>query len=639
MPAEDAPAPAPGAAPAGTPDAAPGAAPAAAAPGAAPVEVAAFGQRLRLAAPSAGFILTDSLWRLREIYEPALAAAAPLGAAGVAIDIGAGFGAFALPFARAFPGWTVWCFEPDPAAFAALAANIAGLGIANALALNLAVGAGAAGDDIAAIASALAGGDAPALARLAPPRSYRRPASLQGYLEAGTAEGEGMTGQSFPTLPAAALAALAPTLVKLVAPRSETAILEALAEVPVEVITGETWSPVAAGLAYRAAGWRQTWLPVAGVPALALRRAPDPGGRREGLDVVVPCHNARPWVEDCVAAILEGADEAVGVIVVDDGATDGSGEAVARRFADDRRVRVHRKENAGCASARNRGRMLSDATHIAFADADDLPGPGMFAGLLDLARYTGAEVVQAGFETLWAEADGGLRREPSYEATDWAFGNLAWTPFGGGEMAPVPAAVLLVGQPTIWRRVYRRDFLDARAIWFPEHIRAFDDQLFQHLTLYHAGSVPMARHLAYGYRQHPGQDIRQGDERAFYALEMFRLLARRALAEGWNGMGPIVRSYVNTLNWNWANLRPDLQAPFAAAAAELWAVLEGALGPAAFAGVAAGEVRATGFAPALRQVRTRLAGRAAGEALAFLDSCALHTPLVRAGIGRPPAPG
>ncbi|MCL4187866.1 MAG: FkbM family methyltransferase [Rhodobacteraceae bacterium] len=598
------------------------------------VEVAAFGQRLRVTVPSEGFMLADSLWRLREIHEPALAAAAPLGARGVAVDIGAGFGAFALTFARAFPGWTVWCFEPEPAAFAALVHNIAALGLTNLVAFELAVGAGEAATDVAAVAAALTGRDGAALARLCPLRPFRRPEALEGYLEAGTADAPGQTGRSYPTLPAAALAAIAPTLVKLVAPRAETDVLQALAEVPVEVITGETWSPVPARLAYRAAGWRQTWLPVAGVPALALRRAPDPAGRREGLDVVVPCFNARPWVGDCVAAILEGAEEELRVIVVDDGATDGSGEAVAERFSGDRRVTVHRKENAGCASARNRGRMLSDATHIAFVDADDLPGRGMFAELLDLARYTGAEVVQGTFETLWEEPGGGLRREPSYEATDWAFANLAWTAFGRGEMAPAPSEILLAGQPTIWRRVYRRDFLDSRNIWFPEHIRAFDDQIFQHLTLHHARSVPMARHLAYGYRQHPGQDIRQGDERAFYALEMFRLLARRALSEGWNGMSPLMRSFVNTVNWNWANLRADLQPDFAAAAAELWAVLEGALGQAAFAGVQAGEITAEGFAPALRRARTRLSGLAAGEALAFLDSCALHTPLVRAGIGR-----
>ena len=53
----------------------------------------------------------------------------------------------------------------------------------------------------------------------------------------------------------------------------------------------------------------------------------------------------------------------------------------------------------GCASARNYGRMMSDASHIAFVDADDLPDAGLFPGLLELARQTGldhAETFQAG---------------------------------------------------------------------------------------------------------------------------------------------------------------------------------------------------------------------------------------------------
>ena len=92
--------------------------------GLAPVRVRAFGQEVTCSAPVPNFLAEDSVWRLRHIYEPALAARI-LSAEGVALDIGAGFGCFAIPFAKAFPDWTVWCFEPNPDFHAALEKNIA----------------------------------------------------------------------------------------------------------------------------------------------------------------------------------------------------------------------------------------------------------------------------------------------------------------------------------------------------------------------------------------------------------------------------------------------------------------------------------------------------------------------------------
>lgn len=105
----------------------------------------AFGQDVALETTGDGFLEEDSRWRLREVYEPALAQWS-LPASGQAVDLGAGFGAFALTFAMAFPGWRVTCLEPDETAFAALQANIDRLGLAGRVtAERLAVAPGARG--------------------------------------------------------------------------------------------------------------------------------------------------------------------------------------------------------------------------------------------------------------------------------------------------------------------------------------------------------------------------------------------------------------------------------------------------------------------------------------------------------------
>jgi glycosyltransferase involved in cell wall biosynthesis len=60
------------------------------------------------------------------------------------------------------------------------------------------------------------------------------------------------------------------------------------------------------------------------------------------------------------------------IIVVDDGSTDGS-DAIVQEFGD--LVRYIRQNNAGVASARNRGIAESNGQYIAFLDHDDLCAP------------------------------------------------------------------------------------------------------------------------------------------------------------------------------------------------------------------------------------------------------------------------
>ncbi len=598
--------------------------------------VAAFGQRLDLPARVPRFLAEDSLWRLGAIHEPALAVRS-LPQTGVAVDIGAGFGAFALPFAQAFPGWTIWCFEPDPAFFAAFEENIAAAGCDNVIALNLAVGGGDGRAYTDRIATALAARDRATLAALCPRRGYRRSLTRHGFLQAGHRAGSPLApgNTSYPTIPAEALAVLGPNLLKLTAPGCEPGILEGLANAPLDHIIGEIWSHVPSRRVYDGPGARETWLPVAGAPARALRRAPAPHGRRHGLDIVVAMYNSRDWIVDCVESLIAADDPAIRVRVVDDGSTDGGGDLVAERFAANPRVILHRKPNGGCASARNYGRLMSDSTHIAFVDSDDLADPNLFPHLLELARHTGAEVVQGGFDLLEQDAQGLWHSRPGPESVD--------APAPPAD-APLATMVLMAGtdlmsrQPTIWRRVYRRDFLDNRDIWFPEHIRAFDDLLFQLLSLQHAGEVPTLEHLRLHYRQHPGQDIRQGDERGFYALEMFRLALKRGLQEGWPGFKPLLRSYVNTISRTHGGLRDDLRAPFLAAAAELWVLMQKALGPAAFGDFPDTIFATEGFGTQADRVRRQFDGLGDSPAFAWLDSAMMHADILRHMPARDDAP-
>jgi len=588
--------------------------------------VSAFGATLVLDVPGDRFLMADSEWRLENIYQPFLTTQM-LPATGVALDVGAGYGLFGLLFASAFPGWTVWCFEPHPDFFAVLQRNIADAGLTNVVAVNLAVGAADPhlADDAGA---ALKARDLDAVRGMLAERPYIQHLTKRGSIEALTSGDVpfDFEPRAFRTIPADALCALKPTLLKLIAPRLEQAVLDGLAKADLDQVVGEMWDHVSSSTMFNNPnGARQTYLPRAGGP-LKLRRTPQFSGREPGLDVVVSMYNTRDYIVECVEGIVANSSPDVRALVVDDGSTDGCGDVVREAFAGNPRVSLHHKLNGGCASARNYGRMMSRASHIAFVDADDVIDGQLFPELLELARYTGAEVVQGGFDYLHV-TDGEATYLPSYEGE--AFAELRRGKFGAGEYFTIPANHLMIGQPTIWRRVYRRDFLDNRKIFFPEHIRAFDDQIFQLLTLLHARNIPAVDHVKYHYRQHPGQDIKQGDERFFYSLGMFRMMLKRGLSEGWNDFGPLVKSFANTVNWIYDSLRPDLKPKFLKAAAELWVYMQKALGNWAFRAVPDDTVTAVDFPFHVHYYHQKLKDFGVAYYWAYFDSAGMHPAMVK----------
>jgi len=101
------------------------------------------------------------------------------------------------------------------------------------------------------------------------------------------------------------------------------------------------------------------------------------------VSVVIPVYNMRSYLPEAIESALAQTlpPDAVEIVVVDDGSTDGSGD-VAARYAP--RVRIVRQENRGLPAARNAGIHASRAPFLTFLDADDRLLPEKLAAELAL---------------------------------------------------------------------------------------------------------------------------------------------------------------------------------------------------------------------------------------------------------------
>lgn len=176
----------------------------------------------------------------------------------------------------------------------------------------------------------------------------------------------------------------------------------------------------------RAVGlWRRLRTRPAGERPLACRGAAPPGLRP---DLVIPCHNDAQRLARLLARARRLGCFAR-IIVVDD----GSDEPVAEAIPPARDLTILRHDTPrGGGLARNRGLEEVTASHVIFADADDLVLLPMCDLLADLAeagpfdicqfRYADSSVVQEGLwghpdwdERFWVDADhvvGTLRTLP-----------------------------------------------------------------------------------------------------------------------------------------------------------------------------------------------------------------------------------
>jgi glycosyltransferase involved in cell wall biosynthesis len=88
------------------------------------------------------------------------------------------------------------------------------------------------------------------------------------------------------------------------------------------------------------------------------------------LSVIIPAYNVEAYIRQAVESALRQSWDALEIIVVDDGSTDGTMEAL--HDIDDYRLHRVWQAHAGLAAARNSGIQAARGAYLGFLDGDDL---------------------------------------------------------------------------------------------------------------------------------------------------------------------------------------------------------------------------------------------------------------------------
>ena len=120
------------------------------------------------------------------------------------------------------------------------------------------------------------------------------------------------------------------------------------------------------------------------------------------LSIIVPVYNVEKYVRPCLESILrQGLDKSrYEIIIVNDGSTDHSMEAIADLIEEHPHISVINQENLSLSVARNNGIARAKGEYILMPDSDDLLIEGSLPILLDKALETKADLVVADFSSM-----------------------------------------------------------------------------------------------------------------------------------------------------------------------------------------------------------------------------------------------
>ncbi|WP_405534816.1 glycosyltransferase [Streptomyces sp. NBC_00075] len=204
------------------------------------------------------------------------------------------------------------------------------------------------------------------------------------------------------------------------------------------------------------------------------------------LSLVIPFCDVELYLPACLESIAGQTLVDFEAVLVDDGSVDGSGEIAEEYAGRDGRFHVVHQANRGPGAARNFGLRKARGQYLGFVDADDVVARDAFERLVDSLRETDSDL-----------ACGGVERFNS--TSRWASPLHADIFEEPRKRTHITRHRALLGDRTVWNKVYRRSFWRQHGFLYPEH--PYEDGLVSVSAHVLAESVDVITGPVYFWRQ------------------------------------------------------------------------------------------------------------------------------------------
>lgn len=256
------------------------------------------------------------------------------------------------------------------------------------------------------------------------------------------------------------------------------------------------------------------------------------------ISVIVPCYNVEYYIRRGLDSILAQTFQNWEAILVNDGATDSTGEICNEYATRDCRFHVIHQENLGLSCARNCGMKEATGELLYFLDPDDWIEPNCFERCYEIYQQYDCDFIHFGFwwvygedvftekevdfrifkgndiQTFYTKQHAGF----SQEALDKYFRHeFIWNQKKHGQ---------------VWSYMFRRAFIQQHGLTFSSGLKMAEDAMFMVEASYRAKEIVRIPDVFYHYIQRGnGLVNKKKDALYLYDYKFRQITERRRLRE------------------------------------------------------------------------------------------------------------
>ena len=223
------------------------------------------------------------------------------------------------------------------------------------------------------------------------------------------------------------------------------------------------------------------------------------------LSIIVPIYQIEEYLPQCIESIQKQTYRDLEIILVDDGATDGSGKLCDEFAERDTRIKVIHKENGGLVSARIAGIKAASGAYVTYVDGDDWIDENYYEGLIKKAEQYRADIVMSGFTKNIGDVELPNQNESFfgyYSRQD--IENKIFPLMFYDSNAGIPGIFTYV-----WNKIFRIELLYPHQISVAKSISIGEDAACVYPTIFAAKSIYIDKSKGYHYRQRTGSMLKQ----------------------------------------------------------------------------------------------------------------------------------